>query len=173
MASASGPLLCFHCEEKARLEGDFLCRSCKEEYRKCYECGQRERNHPFKLCTVCYKAQRRMARAAASKSVAPPVLAPLPPVTPVVTAPSGTTGKLDHHRGSIIKQCTTEVFDINSHCSVHTLFNIIHMYTLILTTKYSSCHSESFPYNYINIICTCTHLAVLRIITIVMQVIVM
>ena len=46
--------LCFSCDENVRLDGDFLCRSCKEEYRKCYECGERERNHPFKLCKVCY-----------------------------------------------------------------------------------------------------------------------
>ncbi len=50
--------LCFSCDENVRLEGDFLCRSCKEEYRKCYECGQRERNHPFKLCSVCYQQLR-------------------------------------------------------------------------------------------------------------------
>ena len=50
--------LCFSCDENVRLDGDFLCRSCKEEYRKCYECGERERNHPFKLCTVCYQRLR-------------------------------------------------------------------------------------------------------------------
>ena len=50
--------LCFSCDENVRLEGDFLCRSCKEEYRKCYECGERERNHPFKLCSVCYQNLR-------------------------------------------------------------------------------------------------------------------
>ena len=85
MASA-GQRLCFNCEENIRLEGDFLCRSCKEEYRKCYECGQRERNHPFKLCTVCYKALS--AGPAASASVPP--LVP-PPIFKTVAAT--TTGK--------------------------------------------------------------------------------
>ena len=85
---ASKQQLCFHCEENARLDGDFLCRSCKEEYRKCYECGQRERNHPFKLCTVCYQ----------QLSTVPAGPAPVPPAPPathvtVATTRAKATGK--------------------------------------------------------------------------------
>lgn len=49
---------CFMCEENPRLDGDFMCRSCKEEHPMCYECGHRKRNLPFKLCTKCYQKSR-------------------------------------------------------------------------------------------------------------------
>lgn len=58
---AEGPLAksCFQCGQNPRLEGDFMCRSCKEEHPMCYECGQRRRNIPFKLCFKCYDNQRK------------------------------------------------------------------------------------------------------------------
>ena len=91
--------LCFSCDENVRLEGDFLCRSCKEEYRKCYECGERERNHPFKLCSVCYQNLRDGGAA------------PIPASTSAVTTaashtsmPLGTnlfTGGICRHKDSV------------------------------------------------------------------------
>lgn len=53
------PALCFLCDQNPRVAGDFICRSCKEEHKYCYECGERERNYPFKLCTQCYQTSRR------------------------------------------------------------------------------------------------------------------
>ena len=35
-----------------------MCRSCKEEQPMCYECGQRRRNIPFKLCSKCYQSNQ-------------------------------------------------------------------------------------------------------------------
>ena len=87
-SAATSQQLCFHCEEKARLDDDIMCLSCKEEYRKCYECGQRERNHPFKLCTVCYKATQNPSAASAPL----PLLIP-----PTVKTPSKTTGRSNHY----------------------------------------------------------------------------
>ena len=46
--------LCFLCDQKPRVSGDVVCRSCLQEHRKCYECGENDRNFPFKLCTACY-----------------------------------------------------------------------------------------------------------------------
>ena len=48
--------MCFFCEEKPRISDDVACRSCLQEHKMCYECGEKERNFPFKLCTACYAA---------------------------------------------------------------------------------------------------------------------
>ena len=49
---------CFFCDQNPRVDGDIMCRSCKEEHPMCYECGQRRRNLPFKLCTKCYQSNQ-------------------------------------------------------------------------------------------------------------------
>ena len=99
-AQKLAPRLCFQCDEKPRVDGDFLCRSCKEGYRKCYECGQRMRNYPFKLCTECYKQGRGRARSAVSHTVSSsavtttaPVV-PAPAVAPVVPPTIMSDGEL-------------------------------------------------------------------------------
>ena len=53
--------LCFLCDQNPRIDGDFVCKSSKEEHPFCYECGQRKRNYPFKYCTKCYLEQRQRA----------------------------------------------------------------------------------------------------------------
>ena len=50
--------LCFQCDVNPRMSDDFLCKSCKLDHKMCYECGEKERNHPFKLCTGCHRARR-------------------------------------------------------------------------------------------------------------------
>ena len=59
---------CFLCDENPREEGDFMCRSCKEEHPMCYDCGSRKRNLPFKLCGECYKSRRQSDNGAAFPS---------------------------------------------------------------------------------------------------------
>lgn len=49
---------CIFCENPRSEDGDVLCTSCKEEHPMCFECGQRRRNFPFKLCARCYDLQR-------------------------------------------------------------------------------------------------------------------
>ena len=41
----------------------------------CYECGQRRRNLPFKLCTQCYRSQRQ--RGSRGKQRGIPVASPI------------------------------------------------------------------------------------------------
>lgn len=48
--------MCFFCDKKPRVTGNVACHSCLQEHRKCYECGEKDRNFPFKLCTECYAA---------------------------------------------------------------------------------------------------------------------
>lgn len=54
--------LCFQCDKNPRLHGNFLCRSCMLDHKFCYECGEKERNLPYKLCIGCYEAQRNRGR---------------------------------------------------------------------------------------------------------------
>ncbi len=64
---------CFICEENPRIDGDFMCRSCKEEHPMCYECGHRKRNLPFKFCENCY-SERRSSDAGSMVSLSTSVL---------------------------------------------------------------------------------------------------
>lgn len=71
MAEKLGPeRSCFFCCENPRVDGDFACKSCKEEHPMCYECGQRRRNFPFKLCTKCYETQRQNQSIPVASSIA-------------------------------------------------------------------------------------------------------
>ena len=59
--------LCFICDRKPRVSGEVACRSCLQEHRKCYECGENDRNFPFKLCTACHGAH--IARTSGAPAV--------------------------------------------------------------------------------------------------------
>ena len=77
-APAAEVKLCFQCDQNPRLDGDFLCRSCKEEHKLCYECGQRTRNYPFRLCQVCYEHSRRSRQSASAPQSVPDSSTPTP-----------------------------------------------------------------------------------------------
>ena len=66
--------MCFICDRKPRVPGDVACRSCLQEHRKCYECGENDRNFPFKLCSSCYAAHT--AQASGLGIVAVPAVQP-------------------------------------------------------------------------------------------------
>ena len=42
----------------------------------CYECGENERNFPFKLCTTCYAAQTAASTPGAARGSGVPSLPP-------------------------------------------------------------------------------------------------
>ena len=89
MASETEQRLCYKCEEKPREDGDLFCKSCKEGHRECFECGQRERNYPFKLCTVCYQQGR--GRASSAVSIPTVTTSVVTTAAPVAPSPVKTT----------------------------------------------------------------------------------
>lgn len=47
-------LLCPLCGKNPPSSDNYLCYSCECEYPWCYECGEKKRVIPHKLCTDCY-----------------------------------------------------------------------------------------------------------------------
>ena len=66
-SSTSQDQICLMCKKKCRDDCSVFCRSCALEYPYCYECGEKERNFPYKLCSDCYSKTRTERRAVKGK----------------------------------------------------------------------------------------------------------